>query len=346
MTNRREGAPSTADDSVRIDYVSPQLPLPDSVVQSRAQRSAESERRRVERVNRGIRARGVYLGTRPVWLEAGDTIHVHFYRELCRHDACGGELDPPHGPWSVEDGKVAAVEVRQDTGVVGRFRIPGQRRTILRGIQPGSTTLAVRVGDDSVVARVVVAPAIRSFFLDPSDTIITSADSLTVGLRMNDTVRALPADAPIRLSLGATNTFEPSSRAHYDSVSGRVHLVFGRAGEHLLIATLGQHIDSLRILVVPRGVRELNSWAPRTLSGIIVRADDGQVVAGARVTAAGRSVSSDSTGTFALHVMPRGTTSVIVQAAGFRTRELRVRADLRYGTRLEIPLSSSATVPR
>ena len=339
---RQRGALRTADDSVRIEYVAPELPMPDSAVRERARWNAESERRRVEWEMRGIRVRDEYLGERSIWLEAGDTISVRFYREICHHDACGSELNPVHGPWSVADGAVATMEVRQDTGTVGRYRIPGVRRTILRGIAPGTTTLAVRVGEDSVVKRVVVAPALRSFELDASDTIVTRVDSLSVGLRINDTGRVLPPHATIRLSLRSLHTSEYGSRAEYDSLSGRVRLTFVRSGEHLLTSALGRHADSLRVLVIPRGVRPLPSWEPRTLSGFVVRASDGRPVAGASVVAAGRTVTTDSTGAFALHVMPRETTRVTVEAEGFSARELRVRVHARDGTRLEIPLSARA----
>lgn len=129
-------------DSARVEYIVPQIPLPDSATRDDAARSRRRYEASVSMIWRYI-AGGSNSG--PLVLEVGDSAAVYVAEQRCHYDVCTSGSTPLDEGWSIVDSSIARLRlVRSDSNEGHTLFIFGGTPRYVKALRPGRTTLQVR----------------------------------------------------------------------------------------------------------------------------------------------------------------------------------------------------------
>ena len=138
--SRPGGEGRSSRDSIRVEYIEPQVPLPDSATRDDAARSRLRYEASISLVSRYINQ-----GVGPLRLRVGDSTAVYVSEMRCRHDVCTTGSTPLDSGWTVTDTSVARLQLVPPDSTDGHtVFIFGGRPLYLKALRPGRTTLRVR----------------------------------------------------------------------------------------------------------------------------------------------------------------------------------------------------------
>ena len=127
-------------DSVRVEYVEPQIPLPDSATRDDAAHSRRRYEASISLVARYINGR-----VEALQLRVGDSTAVYVSEMQCRHDVCTTGSTPLDSGWTVADTSIARLQVVPPDSTDGHtVFIFGGKPLYLKALKPGRTMLRVR----------------------------------------------------------------------------------------------------------------------------------------------------------------------------------------------------------
>ena len=245
-------------DTVRIEYVSPDIPLPTAATRRDAARSRRRYEASISTVSRFIRGGDPW---HPLWLEVGDSVAVSVGEMHCRYDSCssGGYAILSDSGWAILDSSIARLElVRRDSSDDIEVVIGGRERRYVKGLRPGHTVLRVHgmhgasdtAASSTPPARqiereIIVAPPIARVEIVPRADSVRALDTVTLRVRVIDLEGREVDGLPWQLEL-------------LDGESRGIHLgpepqpiVFSAPGKGRVTARLGAHTDTLLVTVVP-----------------------------------------------------------------------------------------------
>ncbi|HVH12486.1 MAG TPA: hypothetical protein VM759_05510, partial [Longimicrobium sp.] len=242
-------------DSVQVEYVDPQLPLPDSALRA----EGAAARRRYEAARTTILRSLGTLGSwgDEAWLVVGDSTPFVVKEIVCVVDFCREAPNPlTVSGWHVADTTIVRLQAVPDTGLVsfGGRRMPtisviarrtGRTRVRALGLIGPSDTLPSRqpVPRDLEVTVVVTPPVAR---VELAPRIQTAVVGQPVRLR----VRAVDAHgrdipgAPVEVQVA-------NGRFGWMKGPDLAPIEFGVPGRHTVTASFGGQTDTLLVDVVP-----------------------------------------------------------------------------------------------
>jgi hypothetical protein len=254
---RPQGPAQRGPVSVPVEYVRPQLPLPDSA--SRAE--AAAARRRYEASIHSI-TRSISAGTLDadeIWIGVGDSVQVRVAEMRCTQDACGGggAFTPDSAAWAVDDSALVRLRFVQDPGAARKVysseypkmylvaRATG--RTKLRMSLPPlpTDTMPFREPPPRTLERgvVVTAPAVRVVIAPRPDT-IRVGQSLELLVQVFDAAGKVLAGAPVRVR------YDEAGSSYVKAVAGTFTVAFRSPGAHTIVASFGKLADTVRVAVI------------------------------------------------------------------------------------------------
>ena len=253
---RPELPPTVRIDSVRVEYVDPQVPFADSALRVEA---AEARRRYEAGVNTISRyLSGPARSGNEAWMAVGDSATFRVEEMKCHSDVCGGVYEPlTASGWRVADTTVVRVRAVPDMGHARRgygrspavsviARRTGRTRVRVLGLTGPSDTLpSSRPVPRELEVAVVVTPPVARVELSPR------VQTAEVGQQVELRVRAL--DARGRVMRGAPVEVRVEG-GRYTRVMQSPHLYpieFDAPGRHTITASFGGRTDTLLVDVAP-----------------------------------------------------------------------------------------------
>lgn len=241
----RPGMRERARSPVRVTYVDPHLPLPDSAFRAAA---AEQRRLHFSRVNRATRT---IVAERPhanLWLVVGDSVRAGVRESRCSYDTCVASTPAfPGARWSVADSSIARVQPTE-SGLARVFALrPG--RTVLRATGLHGTRDTVPEWNpfpEEAEREVVVTLPVAAVRICPRRAVYADAP-FPLHVEVVDSGGNVFRDPPVGIRLG-NGSFEiaPSDTAE---------IRFQGAGSTTLTAAFAGHADTLRLRVIARRPR-------------------------------------------------------------------------------------------
>jgi hypothetical protein len=244
-------------DSVRVEYVAPQIPMPDSTLRAEAARRLRAYEDRVTWTNRYID--GGLRGGGAIWLVVGDSTEVQLVEDQCVNDVCYGRSSVvPDSGWAVADTSIAHVHTM----------LPGTDRSVFHSSTPAVYLVARRPGRTTLRARglhgaptmsrrndrergrlsldVVVAPGIGQVEIEPHADIVSIRKPLELSVRVVDDAGNPLEHAPVSITL--------IDGPHREVRGGNdpMTVYFATPGRRMLIAAFGGRADTSYVNVVER----------------------------------------------------------------------------------------------
>lgn len=236
-------------DSVRVEYVDPPVPMPDSAAQAEAAAARRRYEASIRSVTREISAPS--HGGGESWLAVGDSVPFHVGETMCHLDLCGGGAEPlAAAGWMVADSTVVRVRpwaaawrmpvatvVARRTGRT-RVRITGLAgpSDTLPSSRPPPRELEVTVIVTEPVARVELTPRIRS---------AVAGRPVRIRARAFDVRGRVIAGAPVEVNVRE----DRFTRGLHVRDTGSV--TFESPGQRRVIASFGGRADTLVVEVAP-----------------------------------------------------------------------------------------------
>ena len=245
-------------ETVRIDYVQPEIPQPNAETFAEAERARRAYDRSVRRVERYIYGGPQPFG--PLWVALGDSTLATVGELHCLHDACYGPEFEGAIAWSVDDSAVVGTRVvapdsiSPDSSIV-YITFSRARPLMLRGRRLGRTTLRAELDaspSDTLPSRTLPARALvrEVHVIPPVARLQLSVSSRTIraGEEVELRVRALDRSGrriavPIDVEFAGEGTWIAEWRE-------RIPRAFP-AGRATIIARFGAKADTLVFDVLP-----------------------------------------------------------------------------------------------
>jgi hypothetical protein len=255
----RPGMQEAAQRPVRVTYVDPQVPEPDS-----AFRAAAVEQRRLH-TSRVHQAGRVIVSDRPLWLLVGDSVAAQVREGRCRYDACVISIPAiPDAHWSVADSSIAGVRLSEAGAFVQVFALrPG--RTLLRvtGMPASDDTLYTLPRE--VGREVVVTLPVTAVRICPRGNLLTNTP-FPLHVEVVDSGGNIFLDPPIKVRMNDSWELTPSDTAEIKFSGG--------GGRNTFTAAFGGHADTLQVRVTPnrwqwRPPTEAEACSPSALRPIV-----------------------------------------------------------------------------
>ncbi|HKG95640.1 MAG TPA: hypothetical protein VKA84_27265 [Gemmatimonadaceae bacterium] len=268
LWHARPDAESRGDvDSVRVEYVAPQLPAPDAAMRAEAAPRRRRYEARVNEITRHISAGRADLAggvVSELWLAVGDTALLYVSEAHCSFDACGvhpsaSVLD---SGWSVTDSTVVALRNPPEPPRLGRSGTgssapapvaaavalrPGRTELRVRGLHSPADTMPSRTPvPRELRRRVVVTPPVGRVRIAPLPDSVYVGDTVDVRVRVTDRAGRPIEGAPAGLLVtgGSMNRFW--------TAAGPVRFVPTAPGRLRLIASFASFADTLTLDVRQR----------------------------------------------------------------------------------------------
>jgi hypothetical protein len=243
--------------TVVVEYIGPQLPLPDAAMRADAARSQRRYEESISNISRFITGGEPY---HPLWLEVGDSVRVAVTEMTCHYDACmSGYSTPLDSGWTISETGIARVQlVKPDSNDDIVIIYLGGRQHYVKALRPGHTMLHVRglhsAADTAPSAtrparqlerRIIVTPPIGRIEIVPRRDTVRAGETFTLGVRALDRRGQELVGLPWRLEVldGEYRSLhigpEPQS------------LAFASPGRVRIAATLGVHADTATLTVLP-----------------------------------------------------------------------------------------------
>jgi hypothetical protein len=237
---------------VKVQYVSPQIPTPDSAFRAEA---ARAKRRYLASINWIRRSIAGGPSGSEVWIGLGDSIPINVSEMRCTHDVCSVSSSDVAGAWSVDDSSVARLRRVKPDRVVAAFGPSASSLYLVAGAR-GRTTVRVRLPEsptDTMPFReppprtlerpvVVTNPAARVEFSSRPDT-IKVGDPLDLRVRVLDREGQAIDGAPVQVS------YEDGRSAYVTTSTGALRLELRGTGPHSIVASFGKMADTVRVTV-------------------------------------------------------------------------------------------------
>jgi len=249
-------------DSVRVQYVAPDIPLPTAATWQDAARSRRRYEASISTIVRFLNGGDPF---RPLWLEIGDSVKVSLAEMHCRNDVCssGGYSALHDSGWTVLDTTIARLQpVHRDSSDDIERLLIGNASKYVKALHVGRTVLQVRglhgpsdtAASSSPPAReiereIIVTPPIERVEIVPRLDTVRALENFTLRVRVLDREGSEITGLPWQLevldgdSRGIRIGPEPLS------------LVFDAPGRTRIAARLGAHTDTLSVMVVPPNVK-------------------------------------------------------------------------------------------
>lgn len=249
-------------DTVRVEYVAPNIPLPTAATRQDAARSRRRYEASISTVSRFIKGGDPW---HPLWLEVGDSVSVSVGEMHCRYDSCsGGGYDVvSDSAWAILDSSIARMElVQQDSSDDIEILIAGRQRRYVKGLRPGHTVLRVHglhgasdtAASSTPPARqiereLIVAPPIARVEIVPRPDSVRAQETITLRVRVLDREGREVDGLPWQLEV-----LDGESRGIRLGPEPQP-IVFSAPGRGRITARLGAHTDTLSVNVVPSRIK-------------------------------------------------------------------------------------------
>ncbi|HET7550675.1 MAG TPA: hypothetical protein VFK04_05250 [Gemmatimonadaceae bacterium] len=270
----RRHAPEAQDDftpdSVRVEYVDPQIPVPDSALladAARRRRAYEERARWIRRyIDGGTRSDGA------LWLVVGESTFVRVNEMRCHFDVCGGggSVASDSG-WSVADTSIAQLRALSPRDPLRTYyrshptgyligRRPGRTTLHVRGLHGAADTMPSHTPVEHALSLdVVVTPRIGRIEFEPHADTISVGERLELSVRVVDRSGKVIENAPVPIV-----AVDGKERQRYDRGSPTIIYFYGTPGRRMLVATLGGRADTSYVEVVKRSDCRRGGQAGRT----------------------------------------------------------------------------------
>ena len=255
--NVYRGRPAGSDKPTvgRVEYLDPQIPVPDSAFRADVARQRRQYQASINRITRSIGSRSSIGGS--IVLEIGDSTALSVNEMHCSFDACGGfAIGIPDSSWILDDPTIAAVR-RPGPIQSGGMLVYTSEGPYLVGRNPGTTILRARnihsLSDTmpsrdpvptSLQLALRVIPRLARIEIVPRSDTVHAAETIEFRLRGIDRagqeVAALPAEWRIQTKPYARTGVQLTRSVRFDST-----------GTALVVARFGNRTDSLTVVVIP-----------------------------------------------------------------------------------------------
>jgi hypothetical protein len=244
-------------DSVRVEYVEPQIAEPDSVTRADSARSRRRYEARINSIHRFIGSSDRH--GKDLWIVVGDSIPVSVHESHCRYDVCYIADWPilPDSGWTVADRSVARLQHVAPKSKDHPYDLDAYGfRWFLKGLRPGRTTVSVRGirgPSDTAVSRepparalrrdVVVTPPIGRIEITPRPDTVIAGRPFVLRARVLDTNGQPITDAPVTFR-------EPSVGNIGSSSSYPTEFAIRTSGRTQIVAEVRGRTDTLTVTVI------------------------------------------------------------------------------------------------
>ena len=252
--SRPTDTPRFAATYATVEYVEPQIPIPDSAALAEARASRRRYEASISHISRTIHTDNGGFGD-AIWIAVGDSTTLEVQESSCHHDSCTARpLWLDHSYLSVDDSSVARVRAasaqranRFFDGSAKLFgRRPGRTRVHVALPPMASDTAPSSVPPARMLERdVVVTRRLARLDFLPRSATINAGGTVTVRLRAIDVNGRVHAKPPARIEV------KGEERSYATSADDPMRFSFSSPGRHTVIATLGALSDTLTIRVLP-----------------------------------------------------------------------------------------------
>jgi hypothetical protein len=242
--------------NVRVEYVDPRIPVPDSAFRAEAARRHRQYEASVNSVQRWIGAEDEF-GESTILIETGDSTVLTLNELHCHFDVCGGSaVSVGDSSWTVNDTTIAVLRTPRPRSVVGMTvfgsnwpylvgRRAGTTLVRLHGLQLPSDTMPSRNPVSSTLQREVrVLPTLARIEIVPRPASVRRGDRVEFRTRVIDRAGQEVTGVPVSWRINATTYSELGVQSLPRSV------VFDSTGSRTIVARVGRRIDSLTVVVV------------------------------------------------------------------------------------------------
>jgi hypothetical protein len=251
---RPDGSDEIPSDSIRVEYVDPQIPAPDSLVRAQARQERRAYEASINWIARGIRRTDAPSWTQETWFAVGDSAQLTVRDNRCSHDVCYGESAVLDSGWTVLDTTIARVLPQSPRPPRANQLIVERSASVtVVGVRPGRTRLRVVGLHGSYDATPLRQPPPRSLEQDivvtvPVDRVRLSPrpETVRVGDTLKVTVRVFGRDgreisgAPVVITLREPGVDMTGSAPFAQP--------FTKPGKKTLIARFGRYEDTLTVI--------------------------------------------------------------------------------------------------
>lgn len=251
---RPEDAYRYSRDTAIVEYVAPQIPLPDAATRADA---ARSQRRYEASVSRIMRYIAGGTNWKPLWLEVGDSASVSVAEMRCHHDVCSSGYAPTDSGWTIVDSRIARVYVPKPDTRTDVIVIVGTSRPYVKALRPGRTVLRVRglrspsdtapssePPERQLEREVIVTPPIERVEITPRPDTMRVDEIVRLRVRVLDRGGREVAGLPWRLEVldGPDRSIRlgPEMAPTAFTAPGRIRIA----------ASLGGHADTVTVTVI------------------------------------------------------------------------------------------------
>jgi hypothetical protein len=258
IVNVYRGRPGTSDTpgNVRVEYVEPQIALPDSAFRADVARRRRQYEASVNTISRWIGAEDEF-GESTILVETGDSTSLTVHEMRCRYDACGGStVGVANSNWAIDDTTIAGLRAASPVTVDGSIvfsssgpylhgRRPGPTVLRLRGVHSPSDTMPSRHPVPSTLQReVLVLPALARIEIVPRPDTMRAGESVAFRVRAIDRSGGELTGLPVRWRIQTKAYSEIGVQSSPRSV------LFDSTGTQRVVARVGHRIDSPQVVVV------------------------------------------------------------------------------------------------
>jgi hypothetical protein len=245
-------------DSVRVEYVDPQIPPPDSALRVEAAAARRRYEASVNTISRYLSAPG--RSGSEMWMGVGDSVLVRVEETWCHSDVCGGMYEPlTASDWHVGDSTIVQMRAVADTGhaLRGFGRSPaaaviarhtGRTRLRVLGLTGPSDTLpSSRPVPRELEVTVIVTPPVARVELAPRVQVAKVGEQVELRVRAFDAGGRVIAGAPVQVRVEGGGYTRVMSAPHLYPVQ------FDAPGRYTITASFGGRSDTLVVDVAPAG---------------------------------------------------------------------------------------------
>lgn len=245
-------------DSVRVEYVDPQVPLPDSALRMEAAAARRRYEASVNTISRYLSGPG--RSGDQLWLAVGDSVTLRVDETKCHSDVCGGVYEPLSASgWRVGDSTIVRLRAVPDTDRALRWfgrspavsviaRRTGRTRLRVLGLTGPSDTLpSSRPVPRELEVTVIVTPPVARVELAPRVQVAKVGQQVQFQTRAFSAGGRVIAGAPVQVRVEGGSYTRVMSAPHLYPVE------FDSSGRYTITASFGGLSDTLLVDVAPAG---------------------------------------------------------------------------------------------
>jgi hypothetical protein len=238
-----------------VEYVAPQLAIPDAAALADARASRRKYEARVSTISRRIAGDDAEYGT-ALWLAVGDSSTVAVQESSCHYDSCyGSNLTLDDSLWTVGDSSIARLKAVGSERAILRalgasMQLIGRRpgRTVLRIVLPplASDTAPSSSPPERVLTRnVVVTRPMRRIAFVPRPDSVRVGEAVVLRVRATDDQGRHYENPPARV------TVDGDGQSYVTIATDSIRLDFRSPGARTIVARFGALADTITLRVLP-----------------------------------------------------------------------------------------------